>query len=208
VDSYIARGLALVTVIFSIFGAACTEKRVDDAVLTATIKTRMTADGRISPTRVNVDTLNGEVTLKGEVPTQEEKDAAEEVARKVEGVTNVSNQITVNPATAGSGVPSGNEMKRQAEKAASDLGQEVKKEASKAILLGEIKARLTAAGYSDISVDVDQGVVTLKGEAPSEKDRIAVEAIVEKIEGVVKVNNQVGVKGPTPALTPNPTPRK
>jgi hyperosmotically inducible periplasmic protein len=207
-NSYIARGLALVTVIFSIFGAACTEKRVDDAVLTATIKTRMTADGRISPTRVNVDTLNGEVTLKGEVPTQEEKDAAEEVAHKVEGVTNVNNQITVNPATAGSGVPSGNEMKRQAEKAASDLGQEVKKEASKAILLGEIKARLTAAGYGDISVDVDQGVVTLKGEAPSEKDRIAVEAIVEKIEGVVKVNNQVGVKGPTPAPTPNPTPRK
>jgi osmotically-inducible protein OsmY len=207
-NSYIARGLALMTVIFLIFGAACTEKRVDDAVLTATIKTRMTADGRISPTRVNVDTLNGEVTLKGEVPTQEEKDAAEEVARKVEGVTNVSNQITVNPATAGSGVPSGNEMKRQAEKAAGDLGQEVKKEASKAILLGEIKARLTAAGYGDVSVDVDQGVVTLKGEAPSEKDRIAVEAIVEKIEGVVKVNNQVGVKGPTPALTPNPTPRK
>ena len=120
--SYIARGFALVTVIFSIFGAACTERRVDDAMLTARIKTLMTADGRISPTRVNVDTLNGEVTLKGEVPTQEEKDAAEEVARKVEGVTNVSNQITVNPATAGSGIPSGNEMKQQAEKAVSDVG--------------------------------------------------------------------------------------
>lgn len=207
-NSYFARGLALVTVCFSIFGAACTEKRVDDAVLTATIKTRMTADGRISPTRVNVDTLNGDVTLKGEVPTQEEKDAAEEVARKVEGVTNVSNQITVNPSAAGSGVPSGNEMKQQAEKAASEFGQEVKKEASKAFLLGEIKARLTAAGYSDISVGVEQGVVTLKGETPNDKDRIAVEAIVEKIEGVVKVDNQVGVKGQSPAPTPHPTQRK
>jgi len=206
--SSFARGLTLVTVIFSIFGAACTEKRVDDAMLTARIKTLMTADGRISPTRVNVDTLNGDVTLKGVVPTQEEKDAAEEVARKVEGVKSVNNQIVVNQAAAGTGVPSGKEMKQQAEKAASDLGQEVKKEAGKAFLLGEVKARLTAAGYSNISVEVDQGVVTLKGEAPTDKDRIAVEAIVEKIEGVVKVNNQVTVKGQAPATTPKPTPRK
>ena len=168
----------------------------------------MTADGRISPTRVNVDTLNGDVTLKGEVPTQEEKDAAEEVARKVEGVKSVSNQITVNPAAAGSGVPSGKEMKQQAEKAVSDVGHEVKKEAGKAFLLGEIKARLAAAGYSYINVGVEQGEVTLKGEAPNEKDRIAVEAITEKIEGVVKVNNQLTVKGQVPSPTPQPTPRK
>src|SRR5215813_12647254 len=182
--SYIARGLARLIVIFSIFGAACTERQLDDAMLTARIKTRMTADGRISPTRVNVDTLNGDVTLKGEVPTQEEKDAAEEVARRVEGVKSVSNQITVNPAVAGSGVPSGNEMKQQAEKAVGELGEEVKKGAGKAFLLGEIKTRLAAAGYSNIEVGADQGVVTLKGEAPSDKDRIAVEAIVQKIEGV------------------------
>jgi hyperosmotically inducible periplasmic protein len=181
---------------------------MDDAMLTARIKTLMTADGRISPTRVNVDTLNGDVTLKGVVPTQEEKDAAEEVARKVEGVKSVSNQIVVHPAAAGSGVPSGKEMKQQAEKAASDIGQEVKKEAGKAFLLGEVKARLAAAGYSDINVEVDQGVVTLKGEAPTEKDRIAVEAIAEKIEGVMKVNNQVTVKGQVPSSTPSPTPRK
>src|SRR5215813_14499654 len=205
--SYIARGLARLIVIFSIFGAACTERQLDDALLTARIKTRMAADGRISPTRVNVDTLNGDVTLKGEVPTQDEKNAAEEVARKVEGVKSVSNQITVNPAAAGSGVPSGNEMKQQAEKAVGELGEEVKKGAGKAFLLGEIKTRLAAAGYSNIEVGADQGVVTLKGEAPSDKDRIAVEAIVQKIEGVAKVNNQVTIKGQAPALTPHPTPR-
>ena len=199
--SYSAASLALLTVIFSFFVVACTEKRVDDAVLTATIKTRMTADGRISPTRVNVDTINGNVTLKGVVPTQEEKDAAEEVARKVEGVTSVSNQILVNAAAADTGIPSGNEMKRQAEKAVSDVGEEVKKEAGKALLLGEVKARLSAAGYSDISVGVDQGVVTLTGESSNEKDRIAVEAITEKIDGVVKVNNQVTVKAASPSPT-------
>ena len=203
-----ARCLTLLTVSFSFFGAACAERCVDDAMLTARIKTQMTADGRISPTRVNVDTVNGDVTLKGEVPTQEEKMAAEEVARKVEGVRNVSNQIIINPATAGSGVPSGNEMKEQAEKAVTDVGEEVKKGAGKAFLMGEIKARLTAAGYGNISVGVDQGVVTLSGEASNDKDRIAAEAITEKIDGVVKVNNEITINRTAPPISTTPTPRK
>jgi osmotically-inducible protein OsmY len=166
----------------------------------------MTADGRISPSRVQVDTFNGEVTLRGETPTQEERDAAEDVARRVEGVRAVSNQIVVNPAVAGTGIPSGEEIKQQAEKAISDVGEKVKKGAEDAFLLGEIKARLAAVSYSDISVDVEQGAVTLKGEVPNEKDRIALEAVVEKIEGVEKVDNQVVVKAQVPTPTPASSP--
>jgi hyperosmotically inducible periplasmic protein len=205
---YFARVIALLMIIFSIMIAACTERQVDDAMLTARIKARMTADGRISPTRVDVDTLNGDVTLRGEVPTQEEKDASQEVARKVEGVRSVSNQIIVNPAVAGTGIPSGQEMKREAEKAVGNVGQEVKKGAEDAFLLGEIKARLAAAGYGDVAVSVDRGVVTLKGEAMKDKDRIAVEAIVEKVKGVEKVDNQLTVtrQAPTPTPTHSPSP--
>lgn len=93
-----------------------------------------------------------------------------------------------------------NEMKRQAEKAVGDVEQEVKEEVGEAFLLGKIRAWLAAAGYGDLAVEVEQGVVTLKGEAPNEKDRIAVEAIVEKMEGVKRVNNQVTVPGKS--LTP------
>jgi osmotically-inducible protein OsmY len=210
--SYFTRQMALLMIIFSISTVACTERQVDDAMLTARIKARMTADGRISPTRVDVDTLNGDVMLRGETPTQEEKDAAAEVARKVEGVRSVSNQIVVNPAVAGTGIPSGEELKRQAEKAVGDVGQGVKKGAEDAFLLGEIKARLAAAGYGAVAVSVERSVVTLKGEASSEKDRIAVEAIVEKLKGVEKVDNQLTVKAqaptPTPTSHPSPSPRR
>jgi len=199
--SYFARHSALLMIFFSMLGSACSERQVDDAMLTARIKTRMTTDGRVSPTRVDVDTLNGNVTLSGEAPTQEEKSAAEEIARNVEGVRSVSNQIVVNPAVAGTGIPSGKEMKQQAEKAVSNVGQGVKKEAENAILLGEVKARLAAAGYGSVGVGVDHGVVTLKGETSNEKDRIAAEAIVEKVKGVQKVNNQLTIKKPTPVPT-------
>jgi osmotically-inducible protein OsmY len=197
--SYIARHPALLMIFFSMLAAACSERQVDDAMLTAKIKTRMTTDGRVSPTRVDVDTLNGNVTLSGETPTQEEKSAAEEIARNVEGVRSVSNQIQVNPAVAGTGIPSGQEMKRQAEKAVSDVGQGVKKEAENAFLLGEVKARLAAAGFGSVGVGVDHGVVTLKGETSNEKDRIAAEAIVEKVKGVQKVDNQMILKKPSPS---------
>jgi hyperosmotically inducible protein len=208
--SNFARHTALLMIFFSILVAACTERQMDDAMLTARIKARMTADGRVSPSRVHVDTFNGEVTLRGETPTQEEKDAAAEVAGRVEGVRSVSNQIVVNPAVAGTGIPSGEEIKQQAEKAVSDVGQKVKKGAEDALLLGEIKARLAAVNYSNIAVDVEQSVVTLKGEVPKEKDRIAVEAVVEKIKGVEKVDNQVIVKAqaPTPTPTPSPAPAR
>jgi hypothetical protein len=192
--------------IFSVWAIGCAEKRVDDAVLTAKIKTQMAVDGRISPTRVSVDTLEGAVTLTGEVPTQEEKDAAEQVARNVKGVRSVSNQITINPSAAATGLPSGNEMKQKAEKAVGGVQQEVKTQAGQAILMGKIKARLVGAGYGDISVGVEQGVATLQGEVSSEKDREAIETIVARVEGVQKVNNQitVGVRSPTPTPTAGP----
>lgn len=203
--SYFARRMALLMIFLLILLAACSERQVDDALLTARVKTQMTADGRISPSRVDVDTLNGNVTLSGETPTPEEKTAAEEVARKVEGVRGVSNQIIVNPAAAGTGIPSGDEIKQRAEKTVNNVGQGVKKEAANAFLLGSVKARLTAAGYGAVGVSADRGVVTLKGETSSDKDRIAAEAIVEKIKGVQKVNNQLTVRKPAPPPAPAPT---
>lgn len=203
--SCFARRMALLMIFLSVLLAACSERQVDDALLTAKVKTQMTADGRISPSRVDVDTLNGNVTLSGETPTQAEKNAAEEVARQVVGVKGVSNQIIVNPAVAGTGIPSGDEMKQQAEKTVSNVGQGVKNKAENAFLLGSVKARLAAAGYGSVGVGVNSGVVTLKGETSSDKDRIAAEAIVEKIKGVRKVDNQLTVKKPAPPPSPTAT---
>ncbi len=199
--TYNVTGFALAACALCVLLTAC-ETRVDDAVLTARIKTEMTADGRVSPTRVNVDTLNGIVTLKGEVPTQQEKDAAAQVAGKIEGVKRVENQLSVNPATAGTGLPTGNEMKEQVKNAASQVAQEVKTEATDAVLLGAIKTRLVAAGYNTVAVNVNRGEAALSGEVATEKDRIAAEAIVSKMNGVTKTINRITVKGATPAPSP------
>jgi osmotically-inducible protein OsmY len=195
--TYYARSFAHLLIALSMLFAACGKRRVNDAVLMASVIAQMTADGRVSPTRVSVDALKGAVMLKGAVPTQQEKDAAEQVARKVEGVKSVNNQISVNPSAAGSGLPTGDEIKEQVKEqvkeAANVVAEEVKKETDEAVLLGKIKAKLIAVGFGDVAVEVDEGEATLTGEVSSEKDRVAVEVIVEKTEGIKKINNQLTV---------------
>jgi len=46
-------------------------------------------------TRINVDSDKGVVTLKGEVDSADTKRRAEEVAKRVSGVTRVNNELKV-----------------------------------------------------------------------------------------------------------------
>ena len=62
-------------------------------------------------------------------------------------------------------------------------------------MLGEVKARLAAAGYGAVGVDVDSGVVTLKGETLNEKDRIAAEAIAGMKEAYARFFGTPGQPG-------------
>ena len=68
---------------------------VDDAAITASVKTRMLDDERVAGTSITVETLNGTVMLSGFAKTQAEKAAAESIALKVDGVKSVKNEITV-----------------------------------------------------------------------------------------------------------------
>jgi hyperosmotically inducible protein len=68
---------------------------IDDTAITASVKTRMLDDARVAGTSITVETLNGTVMLSGFAKSQAEKAAAESIARKVDGVKAVKNQITV-----------------------------------------------------------------------------------------------------------------
>jgi osmotically-inducible protein OsmY len=70
---------------------------LSDSWITAKTKLALIADSRTSGFETDVDTREGMVTLSGKVDTNEAKTAAEDVARKVEGVKNVNNQLQVVP---------------------------------------------------------------------------------------------------------------
>lgn len=67
-----------------------------DSWLTTKVKSALAADvGLKTLTGINVDTTGSVVTLKGSVDTAANKSRAEQVARGVEGVSSVKNELTV-----------------------------------------------------------------------------------------------------------------
>jgi hyperosmotically inducible protein len=68
---------------------------VDDAKITAAVKTKLVADKAANLTRIDVDTNNGIVYLNGTVETAEHKARAEELAKGASGVRRVVNNLQV-----------------------------------------------------------------------------------------------------------------
>jgi hyperosmotically inducible periplasmic protein len=73
-----------------------TKQKVSNAGLTGKVKSALAADvGMKTLMGVTVDSANGVVTLKGHVDSEDTKKRAEAVAKKVDGVTSVKNQLKV-----------------------------------------------------------------------------------------------------------------
>ena len=68
---------------------------IDDATITAQLKAKLAADPDLSALKINVDTSQGAVRMKGEVKTLTLRRRAEEHARSIKGVKSVDNQLVI-----------------------------------------------------------------------------------------------------------------
>lgn len=68
---------------------------VDDATITARVKAALLKDPEISGLKIDVDTAQGVVRLKGEIKTLALRKKAESLVREVPGVKSVNNQLVV-----------------------------------------------------------------------------------------------------------------
>ena len=66
-----------------------------DAAITAKVKTAFMADPDVKALQINVDTKDGVVALKGAVDGRTNVDKAVQIARGIDGVKSVDNQLTV-----------------------------------------------------------------------------------------------------------------
>jgi hyperosmotically inducible protein len=73
-----------------------TEGAVDDTAITTAVKSKLAADMQLrSVVTIEVNTTQGVVTLAGEVNSAELKSLAEKIARSVDGVKQVKNNLQV-----------------------------------------------------------------------------------------------------------------
>lgn len=66
-----------------------------DAATTSEIKAKLLADDIVPSRNVKVETTDGVVQLSGHVATQAQSDRAESIAKAIEGVKSVKNDLTV-----------------------------------------------------------------------------------------------------------------
>jgi osmotically-inducible protein OsmY len=147
----------------------------NDGWITLKNKLALIADKRTSGFQTDVDTKDGVVTLSGKVDTAEAKSGATEVARGIDGVKSVDNQLQVVP-----------EAKRKEVNAADDKIEDGIKTAMK-----------NDAKLKDLSLTskVNAGVVTLDGSVDTQQQLYDAAQAVRAVAGVKSVDTrQVKVK--------------
>jgi hyperosmotically inducible periplasmic protein len=71
-------------------------RQVDDAAIKTAVKAKMAADVKLSTlTNIEVNSTNGVVTLSGQVRDESDRAQAVAVARSVDGVVRVNNELQV-----------------------------------------------------------------------------------------------------------------
>ena len=90
-------------VLMSMAGCAVTRGQetvgayIDDATITTQIKGRFIENKAVDAASIRVETLNGTVMLSGFAKNSTERTTAESIARGVNGVRSVRNEIAVRP---------------------------------------------------------------------------------------------------------------
>jgi hyperosmotically inducible protein len=99
--AYVLRSVSVMAVLVALL-AGCTAmtgktmgENVDDVSITAAVKTKLAAEKVATLTKVDVDTNRGTVYLNGTVDNAAMKARAAELARQVNGVREVVNNLRV-----------------------------------------------------------------------------------------------------------------
>lgn len=147
---------------------------IDDGTLTARVKTALIQDDRTKARQINVDVYQGEVQLNGFVDSETARNAAGEVAKAVQGVRSVRNNLQIRAAsrTAGQVVDDATITTRV-----------------KTALIGDPRTK----AYR-IDVNTNAGVVQLGGYAESAESKQAAEELARAVPGVKEVNNDLRIK--------------
>lgn len=88
-------GVKSVNNMMTVRGERTFENRLDDATITAKVKSALLSRRSTSAINTTVKTVGGVVTLGGVAKNEAEKELAERLARGIEGVRSVNNRMTV-----------------------------------------------------------------------------------------------------------------
>jgi len=167
-------GGALIAGSANAVGKADEKTPINDSYLTAKTKIALFADARVKGSEINVETTQGLVIIRGKVDSDAAKQAAEGIAKGIDGVKSVKNELQVV-------APSKREAIDDKDDAiTARVNQQIAKDAN-----------LNKAG---IRVQTNAGVVSLSGEVPDIMTSANASWTAFFVPGVKYVKNDLTVK--------------
>jgi hyperosmotically inducible protein len=165
-------------------------QQASDMATTGKVESAFALSKRLSAYELNVETNNGVVTLKGQSPSEIDKELAENVARDTTGVKQVVNQIQVEPGL------------RPSEASLRESGRigdlEIK---------ADLRERLSASQElqgKDIQIVVQDRVITMTGQVETNTQKNGAEQLARGVSNVANVINQLTVGNPSAASAETP----
>lgn len=149
-------------------------EQIDDSAITGRVKTALARDPATSAFRIDVETFRGAVQLNGFVDSADMKSAATRVARSVEGVKSVENNLNV----------------QSGERSAGTYVDD-------SILTAKVKTALAAdpdVAAHNVNIEVHDGVVQLAGYVDSSEQKSKAGQVAQRVAGVKQVDNELEVK--------------
>jgi len=149
---------------------------VDDATVTAAIKSKMLWSTLSDGISTDVDTVRGNVTLTGEVSDQTTKDALVKLAKNTHGVTAIDNQLTIS--------------KNKKNKALEEDNETTASVFADGWITTKVKSTYMYSSNvdsDDIGVTTLNGVVSLDGQVSSGPERALAIELAKNIHGVKSV---------------------
>ena len=159
------------------FAVACSQQKANTPDAKPAVQDALKAAG-YNNINVDQDRDKGVITLTGDVPSDQDKDKVAQIAQGAANGMVISNQVGVRPQ--------------------GDEGQAKKVDnATDDAIEDHMKAAIAAHNWDNqhIRYDAKNGVLTLKGDVDTMRQRDQVNDVAKKIPGVQQVVNELQVKG-------------
>lgn len=158
---------AMLLMVFLTSVMALQETELDDMEIVRAIENDLLFDKGVSNHLIDVSCKEGVVTLEGTVDNVLAKERAVAIAQSIRGVRSVINKVVVEPVAR--------------------TDEQIKKNVTNALVLDPVTESF------DITVNVDQGVVTLTGTVHSWTERRFAAQVAKEVKGIVDVVNELNV---------------
>ena len=159
--------------------------RMSDTWLGAKLDTTIALNQYISVFDINSDVRNQTAYLSGVVESQIEKDLAGEVAKSIDGITGVENDIKVDGETTRKSLE-GNRSTRT-------FGRMIDDATATAVIKSKLFANSTLSALS-INVDTQNGVATLRGKVSNEKEKALATKLAGNTSGITDVKDMLVIE--------------